>query len=160
MRRKEKLVTDKQIIERVIYDAHVCRVALVDEGRPYIVPMNFGYDGRHIYLHSAASGQKVDILAKNNRVCLEFEQGVEIVKRHEPCSWGANYLTVIVHGQAEVVSDATQKNDALTEIVAHYDQTFKSNYPDYIFPDKQMQSVLVYRITPSEMVGKISGYKA
>ena len=49
MRRYEREMTDKAEIETVLAKATVVHLAMVDEGRPYLVPMNFGYaDGEQI----------------------------------------------------------------------------------------------------------------
>lgn len=37
MRRKDKEITDKQLIEKILNEAEVIRVALVDNGEPYLV---------------------------------------------------------------------------------------------------------------------------
>ena len=33
------------IIETVIKGSKVCRLAMVDQDKPYVIPMSFGYDG-------------------------------------------------------------------------------------------------------------------
>ena len=43
MRRKEKEITDKNQIEKILEESPVCRLAMVDGDKPYMVPMNFGY---------------------------------------------------------------------------------------------------------------------
>jgi nitroimidazol reductase NimA-like FMN-containing flavoprotein (pyridoxamine 5'-phosphate oxidase superfamily) len=41
---------------------------MVDDGKPYVVALNFGYDREGddliLYLHSAMEGKKIDILKK------------------------------------------------------------------------------------------------
>jgi nitroimidazol reductase NimA-like FMN-containing flavoprotein (pyridoxamine 5'-phosphate oxidase superfamily) len=43
MRRKEKEITDKTAMESIILRSSVCRLALSEENRPYIVALSFGY---------------------------------------------------------------------------------------------------------------------
>ena len=64
MRRKEREISDRNEIEAVILQADVCRLAMVDEASPYIVPLNFGFADNSLYFHSAHKGRKVDILKK------------------------------------------------------------------------------------------------
>lgn len=49
----------------------VCRLALNNEGYPYIVPMNFGLsvdeDKISLIFHSALEGMKLDLIRKDNR---------------------------------------------------------------------------------------------
>jgi nitroimidazol reductase NimA-like FMN-containing flavoprotein (pyridoxamine 5'-phosphate oxidase superfamily) len=153
MRRKDKLVTDLKILHEVIHKAEICRLGLVDDSIPYVVPLSFGFDGTHIYVHSATEGRKVDILRKNNRVCVEFEQDVVLVKGKNACNYGFRYLTVICHGTAKFVYDADEKTYALNQLMKHYN-------PEWIscpFTDQELSSVLVFKITVEEMTGKVSG---
>ncbi len=153
MRRKDRLVTDKKMLHKVIYKASVCRLGLVDGKAPYIIPLSFGFDGMHLYFHSAQEGRKNDILKANPRVCVEFEQDVQIVKGTKPCSWSTSYFTVIGEGTAELVQDSQQKIHGLNIILKQYDQD-SGAYP---FSEQEISTVLVYRITLDSLVGKKSG---
>lgn len=73
MRRKEKEINNITEIERIINESPVCRIALSDNGLPYMIPVCFGYSNRHLYFHSANAGKKIDILKKNNNICFEFD---------------------------------------------------------------------------------------
>lgn len=61
MRRKEKEITDKSEIEAVIHNSVVCRIGLVDDNIPYIVPLCFGYRDNTIYVHVSLEGKKINI---------------------------------------------------------------------------------------------------
>ena len=74
MRRKEKEIKNKNMIESILKEADHCVIALSDNNSPYIVPMNFGYKNQTLYLHSSKEGKKIEILKVNNRVSF----GVEI----------------------------------------------------------------------------------
>lgn len=154
MRRKDKLVTDLKLLHEVINKGEVCRLGLVDGTEPYIIPLNYGFDGTNLYFHSAKEGRKVAILKVNNRVCVEFEQDIALVKETEkPCDWGVRYFTVICHGTAEAVLDPDEKSYGLNQIVKHYNP--KGMLCDFM--EQELSSVLVFKIIFKEMVGKISG---
>ena len=71
MRRKDKEIKDKEVIESIIKRATVCRIALSENNVPYIVPLSFGYKDNCLYFHSAPEGRKIDIIKQNNNVCFE-----------------------------------------------------------------------------------------
>ena len=73
MRRNEREITDPKIIEEIIHQATICRIALYDADYPYIVPLNYGYESGALYFHSAKEGKKIDLIRKNSRVCFEIE---------------------------------------------------------------------------------------
>ena len=70
MRRKEKEVTDRSLIDGIIHQADICHLSCSLEDRPYLVPISFGYDGQAVYIHTAPSGRKTrhldDVLAELN----------------------------------------------------------------------------------------------
>ena len=152
MRRKEKQIVDIEALHSVINYASVCRIGLVKGDRPYVIPLSFGFDGRNIYFHSARGGEKVEILKANNHVCVEFEQDVKIIEDEKPCNWSARYLSVVVHGTAELVDEPVEKKYGLGQIVEHYGVAGGQ----YSFTDEEIKPVLVYKVIIEEIVGKIS----
>ena len=67
MHRNEREITDKKDIDDIIRRCRVCHLAMCDEGQPYVVPLNFGYDGGFLYFHAAPEGRKIDIIKRNRR---------------------------------------------------------------------------------------------
>ena len=72
MRRKDREVTDIHEIFKMIDNCPVIHIAMTDNGKPYVVALNFGYerqgDDLILYFHSAYEGRKIDILKKNPEV--------------------------------------------------------------------------------------------
>lgn len=70
MRRKDREVTDIRQIESIIEKAKVVHIGMIDDGVPYVVPMQYGYvftDGAlTLYLHSAQEGRKIDCIKKKS----------------------------------------------------------------------------------------------
>ena len=149
MRRKKNEVTDHQEMQDVIRASQVMRLALCLDNEPYVVPMSFGYDGSALYFHCATEGLKVDILRRNPRVCCLFEQGLVFdPKGANPCAWGFAYATVIVHGEAERITDPAEKLAALQVITNQY-----STNGEHVPADK-VEKVEVWKIGILKMTGK------
>lgn len=72
MRRSDKEIKDKSTIESILNEAQVCRIALCNDNKPYIVPMNFGFKDNYIYIHSACEGHKIDIIKKITTYVLKW----------------------------------------------------------------------------------------
>ena len=72
-----------------------CRLAVEEDGQPWCVPMNFQFEIARgvtfIHLTMADHGRKLDAMARNDRVCLEFEM--------PGCAW---LDVLIVTGRATV----------------------------------------------------------
>jgi nitroimidazol reductase NimA-like FMN-containing flavoprotein (pyridoxamine 5'-phosphate oxidase superfamily) len=153
MRRKEKLVTDVDVLHKVIRKARVCRIAMVDGDAPYIVPMCFGFDGKDLYFHSATQGRKIGILRNNPKVCVEFEQDLKLVPGKEPCDYGFHYLTVMCHGRIEFLETLEEKRWALNQIIRQY----LPGSPRYYFKQWEIASIVAIKVVIDEMVGRASG---
>jgi len=88
--RREREVTDFEEIKKILDRCKIVHVGLSDDGLPYVVPMNYGYeieDGQIvIYIHGALKGYKLDVLRKNPRCCLEMECDVAMFEGTRGCS--------------------------------------------------------------------------
>ena len=73
MRMKDREITDKAIIEKIIKESDICRLGLSHNNEAYIVPLNFGYADNVIYVHTGKVGKKIDMIKGNNSVCFEME---------------------------------------------------------------------------------------
>ncbi len=109
MRRKEKEIKDRKIIEEILSTSLICRVALFDNECPYVIPMNYGYKKNTLYFHCAPQGKKIDLIKQNNKVGFEIEQTHEIIKNNISCKWTTNYSSVIGNGVIGIVTDYNEK---------------------------------------------------
>jgi uncharacterized protein len=149
MRRNDREIKDIKEINGIIRRCRVCRLAMCEDGQPYIVPLNFGYDGRFLYFHAAPEGRKIDIIKKNNRVCFEFDILHDIVTAQQPCDCGAKYESVIGSGTAEIVDDLEAKKEALEWIMRQYENG------TWDFPEEILKKTLIFRVSILEISGKV-----
>ena len=98
---KTIVIEDKQRIESIILQADACFVGITDlEGNPYVVPMNFGYENDTLYLHSGPEGGKIEMLQRNNNVCITFSLGHKLVYQHKQvaCSYSMRWESAMCRG--------------------------------------------------------------
>lgn len=150
MRRSDKEITEMKEIEKILKEAFVCHLGLVDGDQPYVVPMNYAYKDGCIYLHCAAEGRKLDLIEKNNKVCFEMEitPGNIVKNGDQPCDWGTVYRSVIGTGLATLLTSREDKMKALKAIVATLDDR------DLSFHEGDFSVTTVIRIDIKEMTGK------
>ena len=118
MRRGEQEIKDRARVDSIIRGSRVCRLGLSDQGQPYVVPLCFGYDGKARCFHCAKEGRQLDILRRNDKVCFEFDIVEGMVEADHGCNWGIRYQSIIGFGVAHLVDDATDKQKALTLLMA------------------------------------------
>ena len=149
MRRKDKEITDKREIERIIRKATACRIGLSADGEPYVFPVNYGYREGLLYIHSAQQGYKIDVIKKNPRVSFQMDTDVEVVPAEKACDWSIKYRSVIGFGRAEFLDSREDKKLALKTIMSHYSDR------EFTFDDKSLASVCIICIRIEIMTGKI-----
>ena len=152
MRRKDQGIIDIAAIEGIIRKAQVCRLALSENDRPYIVPLCFGYKDNILYFHSAREGKKLDILKKNNNVCFEIDIDQELVKGKKACSCSMKYRSVIGYGRAELIEEIELKRQALNTIMQNYFDGF------FKYPDEAVNNTSIIKVEIESMTGKQLGY--
>ena len=145
-------IIDIYEIESIIKKALVCRIGLVDNNEPYIVPVCFGYERNVLYFHGALKGRKIDLIKKNNKVCFEIDTDVEIVEAGEACDWTMNYRSVIGTGRASILENDKEKSHGLNLIMKQYTEG------NFRFPKSRLDSVLVIRVNIDSITAKQSGY--
>lgn len=153
MRRKDKEVTDRRIIDNVLSTATICRLAMVDDGEPYIVPVNYGHRDGALYVHSVSAGRKIDVLCRHARVCFEIESSAVITTHAEPCHWGTKARSIVGYGSVEIISDCEEKRRGLDIIMAQHGKTDPNMYDE-----KQLAAVVILRVAIERITCKQLGH--
>jgi len=152
MRRKDREVTTIEGIGSIIEKCKLCHLAMVDNGLPYVIPMNFGYEldkkTLKLYFHSAKSGRKIEILNKNKAVCFEMAVEGTLGEVVDPCNAGYLYESVLGFGHAEFIDDIPEKCRALTLLMKQ-----QANR-DFTFTEKQASGVCVFKVISTDFTGK------
>jgi uncharacterized protein len=153
---RTRVVCDQDEIDGIISNCQVCYVGMVDENNmPYVVPFNFGYKDKFIYLHSAQKGRKIEIMNKNPNVCVAFSTDHLLNFQNEQvaCSYSMRYRSVLAFGKIEFIDDPEKKVEVLNIIMSHYTSgEFHYNPP-------AIREVKTYRVAVEKFTGKVFGHK-
>lgn len=156
MRRKDRELKCLDDVFSVVENCEVVHVAMVDDGRPYVVALNFGFDRKGdsliLYLHSAQEGKKIDILRKNPAVFFQMDCVNEFIRatKENPCSYSWRFDSVMGSGQVEFITDGAEKTHALNRIIQHLDKTDET----LDFPEQSLSKICVCRIVSNDITGK------
>ncbi|MDP2089861.1 MAG: pyridoxamine 5'-phosphate oxidase family protein [Flavobacteriaceae bacterium] len=151
MRKLNQEINDPNIIEEILKTATICRIAMVDNGKPYIIPLNYGFNDGFIYIHSAPEGKKIEILKENNQVCFEIESTAATIKHEIPCKWSEKYRSIIGYGTVEFIHDSELKKEALEIIMKQHGATGTQN-----FEKKQVEFVVILKVKINQLSAKQS----
>jgi nitroimidazol reductase NimA-like FMN-containing flavoprotein (pyridoxamine 5'-phosphate oxidase superfamily) len=153
MRRKDKEIKEKAVLEEILRENLVGRLGTAVDGRPYVVPMNFVYTKDTIMLHTHRDGKKVKDIQRNPQVCFEVDCG-EIVEGDDPCNYSWTYRSVIANGTARLIEDPEDKLKALRLLSDKY--AFGKGRRLNQEKINKFKDLLVIEIKVDEMTGKKS----
>lgn len=155
MRRTDREITSRERIDEIIQGCEVCHLGMADGDQPYVVPVSFGYDGQSVYFHSARDGRKIDVMAANPRVCVQFERRVALMPSEtEACEWSFAFESAIGFGVVEELRDLTSKAFGLNQIMQHYSGR------SWEFDASTLARTRVWRVAIEELTGKQSVQRA
>ena len=124
---------------------------MFDDGYPYIIPMNFGYnyiDNRlFLYFHCANEGKKLELISKNPHACFEMDCHHKLITCENACDYTMEYESVIGKGVVEIVRD--DKESALSYIMKKY-----SDKSDFSFNKKYVDAVTILMLEVNSVSGK------
>ena len=148
---KTVIIEDQQRVEEIISRCDICFVGITDqEGNPYVIPKNFGYQEGVIYLHSGPTGSSIDMLERNNNVCITFSTDHELVFQHPKvaCSYRMKAKSVICRGKVGFIEDMDSKREALNIIMKHYSSR------EFVYSDPAVRNVKIWEIPISSVTAK------
>jgi len=152
MRRRDREITSAEAIRDIVARGRVLYLAMVDNGRPYVLPLSYGYDGTALYLHCAPEGRKLDVLRCNPLVCFAIALDQELMTSDRPCGWSFRYRSVVGEGVAHLVEEEEEKRHGLDAIMRQHGGS-GGDYP----PDALARTT-VLRIDITALSGKQAGY--
>ncbi len=148
----KKEIRDSSVVEALLRNCQVGRLGTIGSGGyPMVKPLNFVYlDGR-IYFHSAREGEKIDDIARDNRVCFEVDVPIGFVKAVDnPCKADYLYQSVIIRGRAHVVGERDERLRVLRGLMEKYQP--EGGYG--AFREEKLALTAVVAIDVENMTGK------
>ena len=134
------------------------RIASIDDnGFPQIIPMNFVFINDAVYIHSHTRGEKLDNIKRNQKVGFEVDKSLEFLPSYFSDPADASladtlYISVIIKGNASIVSDKEEKTNALNGLMEKYQP--EGGYEPIRSDMDVLKEVEVIKIVPESLRGK------
>ncbi len=111
----EKMFTDRAELLEIIAGQRLMTLAMVADGRPYLVTMNYGFDAERdcFYFHGANAGKKIATLTANPDV---WGQVIED-RGYVTGKCDHAYRSVHFAGRVTFLEDEAEKRAALTLMI-------------------------------------------
>lgn len=95
-------------IESMLRRHRVGRLGCSANDRPYVVPINYAYDGTCVYGY-AGPGRKIDVMREQPLVCFEVDE----------VDAGSEWRSVVAEGVYEELTDEDGRRAALAQLNGH-----------------------------------------
>ena len=110
---------DRQIIYSIIDAMPICHVAYVFEGNPIVTPTNQWREGDYVYWHGSSASRMMRA-ATNAQVCMSIAILDGMVMARSAFNHSVNYRSVMLFGEAELISDPAQAQASLEQMIDAY----------------------------------------
>jgi hypothetical protein len=140
-----------QEIEELLRSEMTGRIGCHAEGRTYVVPITYAYEGGDVYCHTP-EGLKLRMMRKNPVVCFEVDRVQDM----------GNWKSVIATGRFEELTgrDAIAAMDVLIRRFVAVERPDQP-HPSYVFRESEAEpsltdgrEIVIFRIRIAEKTGR------
>lgn len=128
----------------LIAGGRIGRLGCVDNGEPYVVPINYVFENESIYSHSLP-GRKIEMLRAHPRACLQMDE-IE-----NDCEW----RSVIAYGNFEEIRVPSDRRSILGKLLARF--PLLTPVESMIVQDAAAPDSVVFRIRIDRITGVAEG---
>lgn len=118
-RSKNRAVTDRAALYRVLDAGLVCHLGFVLNGAPVVIPTGYGRDGNTLYLHGSTGAKSLRTAATGAEVCVTVTHLDGVVYARSIFHHSVNYRSAVIHGTAVPVAEREAKLHGLRVLAEH-----------------------------------------
>ncbi len=149
MRRKDREISADEAMDILKNSEYGILSTVGEDGQPYATPLSYVVIDNLIYFHCAKSGQKIDNILFEKRVCFCTVGYTQPVFDNDFTTY---YESTIVYGRVSEVNEDDEKIKALTILCEKYlpEHMDKASYSI----NKSLSRTGVYKINIEHITGK------
>jgi len=110
---------DHETIYQILDEALICHVGFVENGQPYVIPINFARVDDSIILHGAKASRLLKHIEAEHPVCVEATIVDGLVLARSVFNHSMNYRSVVLFGKGRPVDGEQEKLSALKAVTEH-----------------------------------------
>src|SRR6266571_4191797 len=124
--------------------AKIGRLGCVDNGEPYVVPINYVFEDGSIYSHSLP-GRKIDVLRAHPRACLQVDEIED----------DFNWRSALAYGDFEEIRVPSDRRSILSKLLARF--PLLTPVESVMAQDAGAPDSIVFRIRVDRITGVAEG---
>jgi nitroimidazol reductase NimA-like FMN-containing flavoprotein (pyridoxamine 5'-phosphate oxidase superfamily) len=110
---------DRETVYSILDEAFICHIGFSVEGQPYVIPTAFGRIENDLYIHGSSASRMLRTLSGGVEMCFTTTLVDGLVIARSAFHHSINYRSVVVLGNATLVTDLEEKNRGLEAVTNH-----------------------------------------
>jgi len=110
---------DRKLAYDILDEGLLAHVGFATDEGPFVIPMAYARDGNDILLHGSSVSRLLTKLASGLELCLCVTLLDGMVLARSVFHHSMNFRSVVVFGQAELITEPKEKLQALIQLVEH-----------------------------------------
>ncbi len=110
---------DRETINSILDEAFICHVGFIANGHPFVIPTAYGRVGDDLFIHGSAASRMMQSLADGIDVCVTVTLIDGLVLARSAFHHSINYRSIVIMGNAEIVTGDEEKTKALEAFTEH-----------------------------------------
>lgn len=110
---------ERETIYHILDEGFVCHVGFAVENQPFVIPTGYARKGDNLIVHGSAASRMMRNLSEKIEVCVTVTLVDGLVLARSAFHHSVNYRSVVVFGQAVIISDENEKFEALRALTEH-----------------------------------------
>ncbi len=144
---------DRETVNKILDEAIVCHVGFTVENQPFVIPTGFARSGETLLIHGSAASRMMRNLSEGIDVCVTVTLIDGLVLARSAFHHSVNYRSVVIFGNAELIEDEAEKNEALRLFTEHI---IPNRWNEIREPNaKELKSTTVLKLPITEASAKI-----
>jgi nitroimidazol reductase NimA-like FMN-containing flavoprotein (pyridoxamine 5'-phosphate oxidase superfamily) len=124
--------------------SRIARLGCIADDEPYVVPVNYVFDGESALVHSLP-GRKITAMRANPRVCLQVDEVEDELR----------WKSVLAFGMYEEIRNREERSQAMNRLLAYFPQL--TPVESRIADDAWTPAPIVFRIRIDKVTGLCEG---
>lgn len=144
---------DRETINSILDEGFICHVGFVLDDQPYVIPTGYARVGEHLYIHGSSASRMLRNLSEGINVCVTVTLIDGLVLARSAFHHSINYRSVVILGNAALVSDDEEKNQVLEALTEHI---VPGRWKDVRWPTAlELKATTVLKLSIDEASAKI-----
>ena len=146
-------VYDKAQVYSILDEGFLCHVGFVVDGQPFVIPTGYARVDDQVFIHGSAASRMLRTLDRGVNVCLTVTLVDGLVLARSAFHHSMNYRSVMVLGEAQLMTDPAEKREAMRHFTNHI---VSGRWDEVRQPtDQELKATSVLKLPLGEVSAKV-----